>query len=373
MRVPLIVRFPEKWQHLAPAARGESTDRLVSFVDFAPTVLSLCSVEIPDHMQGMAFLGEAAGSPREFAYGARDRVDEVFDLSRSVRDDRWLYIRNFMPHHSWMPPERYSDASTFRQEFKRLAAAGELDADQLTYAAPMRAIEELYDTHADPHQLKNLADDPHSRDQLETMRSALRDWMLETRDAGFPTEPQMWERIAETTTPYELVQQDEQYPLPRLLGAAELVGRPAQVNQLPDLLRDSESGIRYWAAVGASAADELSEEHRSTLREQLKDPEPVVRIEAAFALAMQGDLTETLPVLERELQNTESWSSLHAARAIELLGPKAAPLKSTMQSVLAQTQPRQTENDILLFLTFSLEAALENLGAETNVPLSSGM
>ena len=111
---------------MAPARPGGTIDRLVSFVDFAPTVLSLAGVGSPAHFQGSAFLGPAAGIPNQFVYGARDRVDEAFDVARSVRDSRWLYIRNFMPHLSWMQPEAYSDASTFRQEFKRLAAAGQL-------------------------------------------------------------------------------------------------------------------------------------------------------------------------------------------------------------------------------------------------------
>ena len=128
LQVPLLVRFPERWAHLAPAPAGSAEDRLVSFVDFAPTVLSLCGSPAPAHLQGMAFLGPEAGTPREFVHGARDRVDEAFDVARSVRDGRWLYIRNFMPHLSWMQPEGYSDASTFRQEFKRLAADGQLGA-----------------------------------------------------------------------------------------------------------------------------------------------------------------------------------------------------------------------------------------------------
>ncbi len=107
----------------APAKPGSTTDRLVSFVDFAPTVLSLCGVKAPSHFQGSVFLGPDAPEPREFVYGARDRVDEAFDVARSVRDDRWLYIRNFMPHLPWMQPEAYSDASTFRRELKRLAPA----------------------------------------------------------------------------------------------------------------------------------------------------------------------------------------------------------------------------------------------------------
>ena len=226
LREPLLVRFPGEVPRLAPAAPGTATDRLVSFVDFAPTVLSLCGVKAPAHMQGVAFLGEAAGQPREFVFGARDRVDEVFELSRSVRDRRFLYIRNFMPHLSWMPPECFSDASTFRRELKRLAAEGKLNAAQLTYAAPRKPLEELYDTDADPHQIHNLAAAPAHRATLEKMRRALREWLLTTRDAGFLTEPQMWERMGATGTPLELARDDAKYPLARLLDAADLVGRP---------------------------------------------------------------------------------------------------------------------------------------------------
>ncbi len=104
MHVPLLIRFPEKWKHLAPTKPGETTDRLVSFVDFGPTVLSLAEVEIPDYMQGEPFLGKAQTKPREYVFGHRDRVDEVIDMSRSVRTKRYLYIRNYMPHLGWNQP-----------------------------------------------------------------------------------------------------------------------------------------------------------------------------------------------------------------------------------------------------------------------------
>lgn len=70
-------------------------------------------------MQGKAFLGETAARPRDYVFGARDRVDEAFDLSRSVRDGRYLYIRNYMPHLSWNQPEGYSDQSVMRQEITK--------------------------------------------------------------------------------------------------------------------------------------------------------------------------------------------------------------------------------------------------------------
>ena len=150
-------------------------------------------------MQGVAFLGEAAGKPREFVFGARDRVDEVFDLSRSVRDQRFLYIRNFMPHLRGCRRKAYSDASTFRRELSASPRKASSNAAHSPTPRPRKPLEELYDTEADPHQIHNLAAAPDHRATLETMRRPLREWLLATRDAGFLTEPQMWERIGPRT------------------------------------------------------------------------------------------------------------------------------------------------------------------------------
>jgi hypothetical protein len=313
-------------------------------------------------MQGSPFLGPAAVEPRQFVYGARDRVDEVFDLSRSVRDDRWLYIRNFMPHLSWMPPERYSDNFTFRRELKLLAAAGQLNADQLTYAAPRRAREELYDTAADPHQLHNLAASPAHRETLQRMRAELQNWLMECRDAGFLTEPQMWERIGDQLTPYELARDPERYPLARLLDAANLVGRRDAWEQQAQLLSDADDGIRYWAAVGLRAAPLLPPSACEALQQRLSDPSAVVRIQAASALAQHGQTGESLSVLAEELNGEDPRAALHAARSLELLGAQARPVLPAMRQALARA--RTGKGDMMMFLRFSLEAALEGFAAD---------
>ena len=70
LRVPLIVSIPERFQHLAPGLpRGSGTDRLVGFIDFAPTMLSLAGVEVPQHYQGSAFLGRADTGPSGYLFG----------------------------------------------------------------------------------------------------------------------------------------------------------------------------------------------------------------------------------------------------------------------------------------------------------------
>ncbi len=97
-RVPMMIRFPKKYRHLAPGEPGSRNDRLVSFVDLAPTLLSLAGINIPEHMQGEAFLGDGQKGPRSYVYLFRDRMDERYDMMRAVRDKKYKYIRNYYPH-----------------------------------------------------------------------------------------------------------------------------------------------------------------------------------------------------------------------------------------------------------------------------------
>ena len=97
LRVPLIVSIPPKFRHLTPQGfnPGGATERLVGFIDLAPTMLSLAGIQPPDYLQGTAFLGPYEGPVQPYLYGFRDRMDERYDLVRSIRDERFLYLRNY--------------------------------------------------------------------------------------------------------------------------------------------------------------------------------------------------------------------------------------------------------------------------------------
>jgi len=360
LRVPLVLRFPEKLRHMAPAAAGDASDRLVSFVDFAPTVLSLAGLPIPSYMQGRAFLGPAAGAPREYVFGARDRVDEAFELSRSVRDARWLYVRNYMPHLSWMQPEGFSDQALMRRQLARLAAEGRLDAAQRTYAAPSKPREELYDTRADPFQVHNLAASPGHDAVLEKMRRRLGQWMVETRDVGFLSEHDLAARTG-GKPPFDWARQAGSYPLDRILAAAELVGRAEAMEKQAALLGDADGGVRYWAAIGLRARGARAASARAAIAKALDDSSASVRIEAAAILASLGDSGRPLGLLAAELRGKDANAALHAARALELLGEKAQPVAAAMREVLDAVKKSPRAGDPELFIRFALEAALAKL------------
>jgi len=196
IRVPLIIHVPDKWRKFAmpdnPDAvkPGAINDDLIAFIDFAPTMLSLAGVKIPDHIQGKAFLGSQRAKPREYIFAARDRMDEAYDLIRAVRDKRYKYIRNYMPHLSRGQDIDYMNQMPTMQEMRRLNTEGKLEGPQKQYFEPTKPVEELYDTAADPHEVKNLAGDLKYKDILQRMRKVHAQWVRETGDVGLIPEPE---------------------------------------------------------------------------------------------------------------------------------------------------------------------------------------
>jgi uncharacterized sulfatase len=178
LATPLIVRWPARLK------AGQVRDDLVSLVDLPATCLEWIGEEVPDWMQGRSFADpDAAG--RDYVFAARDRCGDAEDRIRSVRGDRLKYIRNFRPELPYMQTSIYKEmAYPVVHVLRSLHARGELSDDAARFMAETRPAEELYDLHADPHELHNLADDPAHREDLEAMRRRLDDWMAATGDQG---------------------------------------------------------------------------------------------------------------------------------------------------------------------------------------------
>jgi arylsulfatase A-like enzyme len=174
--VPLIVRHPDGNDV------GMDCDRLVSFVDFGPTVLSLAGVDVPDHVHGIPFLGDQAGDPQRHVYLHRDRNGENRETIRAVRDKRFKYIRNYRPDEPYLKPMAYRDRQAIMQEINRMVAAGTLGDDQWQFSTTAKPIEEFYDTRTDPFEIHNLASDPAYFEQILEMRLALDGWISRCRD-----------------------------------------------------------------------------------------------------------------------------------------------------------------------------------------------
>jgi arylsulfatase A-like enzyme len=181
-RIPLIVRGPG-------VARGARRADLVEHIDVAALSLALAGIARPAGMQGRDLL--AAGyRPREAVFAARDRADETVDHLRSVRTERFKYIRNHLPLRPHLQPNAYKDHKPCLIALRAAEAAGQLDAVQRLLFAPTRPAEELYDLAADPWEIRNLAGAPEHAAELGRMRARLDRWVEHTDDQGRRPEPE---------------------------------------------------------------------------------------------------------------------------------------------------------------------------------------
>jgi arylsulfatase A-like enzyme len=192
IHVPLIIRWPG---HIQPNTKR---DDLVSFIDFAPTMLSIAGANVPTKMQGNVFLGPNA-KQRQYVFAARDRMDETPDRIRAVRDKRYEYIRNFHPELPYAQRIVYNEENPTMQVWRKWNAEGKLNSTQELFFAPTKPAEEFYDCQTDPWEIHNLLASPESmtpqlNSKLSELRSAMDKWLVDTKDLGAIPETELIKR-----------------------------------------------------------------------------------------------------------------------------------------------------------------------------------
>jgi arylsulfatase A-like enzyme len=342
LQVPMVVYFPPKWQHLAPKeyGAGVKSDRLVSFVDLAPTLLSLIGVQPPAWMQGHAFAGKFQTEPQPFIFGFRGRMDERYDTVRSVTDGRFVYVRNFMPHLSQAQHVNFQFQTPTTQVWRKLFDAGKTTPEQSIFWKQPKDAEELYDLQSDRDEVHNLAGKPEHAETLAKMRQAQEGLAVKIRDVGLLPEGEMHQR-AEGTTPYDMAHDDALYPMQRVLslaGAASSM-KPEVLPELKAAFADKDSAIRYWAVMGALMRGEkgVTQLH-AELTAATKDSSTYVQIPAHWALAKHGAEADRQPALAG-LVGLANWSQhnvftvISALCAIGDLGDSAKPILEDLKKL----------------------------------------
>ncbi len=340
-RIPLIVRIPERWRTGGQGRPGEASDRLVSSLDLGPSVLRLAGVEAPGHMQGRPFVGPGLPEARKHVFGARDRMDERYDIIRMARDRRFKYIRNYEPLKPWYQFVNYSEKGGAMRELRRLHLEGALPEAAGRYFHAPKPVEELYDTQEDPHEIRNLAGDPAYASKLRELRRAHQEWARETRDIGLIPEPLIVQEERRHGSRYAILEAREGTGyMERLRALAEAASRgEGDPARLLEAARDPEPAFRYWAATGVGNwQGGPGPRAARAMRRLLADPQAVVRTAAARALCRMGRPEEALPVLVRTLEEGAQWERLHAAVVLDEIGEQALPVKEAMRKAL---EPRQ--------------------------------
>ncbi len=244
-----------------------------------------------------------------------------------------------------------------------------MTAAQWHFAAPTRAVEELYDCQVDPQNLHNLAASRKHKAILNRLRAVHREHIHDTVDLGFLPESEAWEMFRKKTG-WELGQAGKINMAP-ILAAAAQVGLASEKAIVKNLTSKNPS-IRYWAALALVHRENISNETKHKLQKLLTDPSPAVRIESANTLAHHGDLNVAVRALIKDLAHENLIIVTHAARTIELLGKKAIAAKAPMAAALIRAEKIRPpdlsptivlpgDKDLAMFVAFSCRAYLEGL------------
>jgi len=315
--VPFIVRIPERYKHLYPADQpGSVVDRLISFVDLAPTVLSLVGLRTPPSMQGSAFLGEYQGKEPFFVYMFRDRMDGRYDMSRSITDGEYRYIRNYNPNTIYLQHLNYLWLAPSMRSWEQAYLSGNCNEVQSRWWKP-KPVEELYHTTQDPWEVINLAGDPAYEERLETMRDECIAESIEIRDAGFI--PEADRNIRAGDIPIYDYMRSGKVPLKEIIfTAVQATDRdPDNMGELLDLLKNNDGAMRYWAAEGLLLLGDRVREHLDNVATAAFDSALNVSVLCAEILYRQGEKETALEAYNRVLQSDYMMARTDALNSID--------------------------------------------------------
>lgn len=343
-RVPLIVYIPEKWKSWRPTQPSKSLDRLVSFVDFAPTVLNLAGLKIPDYIQGIPFLGPDSGKERDYVFTFRGRRGERYNIMRGVRSKNFLYIRNFTPHEPLFEHNGYSFGIPSYTDWAKNYLKSFYDSHHAISGIPistdskntLSSPEFLFYAHEENgpfleesnKRKKIISSDVSKLKQSEISflksqhKKALKNHIIATKDSVFYAE-------GLGSRNYWSFQNEQAYPIKDLYELIDFI----QCNEKKKTLTDEiaitnlqnfmqqsiisqNPIIRYWGTLCSLSKAGVNLPDKALFK-LLKDPEPLVQIIAARALTRKGIFESPIKLLKKHLNSHDEILQLCAILIVD--------------------------------------------------------
>lgn len=337
-RVPFIVRIPKKYKYLFPEKQpGTKVTRLISFVDLVPTLLSIIGIEIPEYLQGHAFLGKQKTADPEYAFMFRGRMDERYDMCRAVRDQKYRYIRNYMPYRIYGQRLEYLFRAPSIRSWKAAYENGECNKVQSAFWQT-KPVEELYDTENDPWEVNNLANDPKYNHILNRMRAANKDWVTRIKDTGFIPEADIVDRT--NGTPMYDYMRSGDVNLQEIMNAAEIatLGEVKNIDLLKTDLKSEESAVRYWGASGLLILGDKASPAIEELKLAVNDKSANVVSVAAEALYNLGEKEIARKALLSVLKNPNEFARCHALNVIDCINESSPEIQKGVINMIANAE-----------------------------------
>lgn len=294
LRVPLVVYVPAAWREKLDLPLGGRVDGFVSFVDFAPTLLELAGIDLPESLDGKPFLGQDIPltelNSRDEVYNYGERFDEMYAFTRTLRKGNFKYIRNFQGYGPRSIHTFYRYRMPAFVEWEKLYQQGKLNRNQSQFFTTQGA-EELYDLSIDPYELNNLANQSEFATVLKSLRTTLKNKMVSLSDIGFYPECEWISGVASHNNPACFTAQHAK-DIARYADLAELgvIGYDAAKDRLVKSLKSSDPVDRYWAVVACCNYNQKAKELRDAVSELFADERGFVRSKAVQFVAQLGDL-----------------------------------------------------------------------------------
>lgn len=316
-KVPFILWIPEMYKHLSPWGSGVVTDELVSFDDFGATVLSLAGVSLPDYIEGTSFLPYDGERKKQYVFGACDAVDNNVEVSRSVTDGRYMYTRvftNYQPFVRWIS---YYDHADIQKLMRKDYEKNNMNALQKEIMQP-RVAEYLYDLKSDKWETVNLVSFPKYKDKINEFRSALKQHLIESKDANFIPEYTLSLEEQKNVIPYDLRQDIMKYPVKDVIETAMLCGMGENVirEQINRLKNDNDI-VSYWAAIGLFAQRELLKPYVEQLKSCLETVSyPPARIWLAASILNLENNDNACNIMNSYLLDKNDYLAIYSMNAL---------------------------------------------------------
>lgn len=247
-RVPLMVYFPKKYKHLANSKIPSRNEKLVGFVDFAPTVFNLLNIGIPDYMMGAPFLGENLPKPKSEIFLYRANQEQNFIPSRAMTDGRYKLIWNFNSAYPNGTRQSYQWQMPSYQGWDKANIEGKVNKLQSVFWKPTEALE-FFDTKYDIYEVNNLINSAEHQNKISEMKSKLLYFMKEKKDLGLY--PWSMRNNDDNVSFYEYTRKTEQ-PVDDIIDAAAFssTAKASDIKKITSSLNSKEPAIRYWATIG---------------------------------------------------------------------------------------------------------------------------
>lgn len=367
LKVPLIAYFPEKWKHLANGKSGKDNS-LVNFTDLGPTVLSLAGVKPTKNMQGKAIFGEYASKEErkvQFAFAANQL--HHFMPVRAVTDGHIKYMRSYIPYRQFALRNYYQWGMPSNKAWDKLVLGNHNTNPDWALTFDAHPAEMLFDLDKDPGELHDLSSSPEYAEVLAKMRNELSNHIRNTHDLGFflPTS-----RTGHVL--YDVVRK-EKYPMEELYKLVEAAGMDdiASLPLFEKAIASSHRDMRFWGAVGYAelAHKKQISQCPQALADLLKDEDPYVASEAAYAVAYLGKPQEGIARLINPAKEEDRKIGYSSLECISLDPAMRDYIRQFLPQLkeAAETLPRKKNEDSGLMA----RGILVNLG-ELDIKLLHG-